>query len=502
MSVEMICNNLVREKYLSPLDGGGLYPRILAAWPEIKAKIRQVLQSSPAAVDCMTCIALFKLGFDPMLSNPKTVYISLSYDSVETGWPPVLAQIQSLLDSYGFGLHAHLEHNFPSPLAEFPLLPSTTTPTDAEVVEKTVHFNMALPETLETTVNAGADIGATTYVSEAGPDQQLSNPSVGTLGGWLEIRVEGRAGWQIVGLTNYHIVRPCLTGYHVTRTGKALLASGPVEEGTALYKADEEGLRTEGIRKRKKMENPTRAKLNFSLQLNRDTIDEIRSDPRQGQNAIDDLEIKEEHWLAFFDRNKHILGSVPYASGYLQRTNQNGRLDWALIRPAGSDRVGENLLPTSQEWQDRGYMRRHPFCSGGSITSPQQGTSTSIHDMNKGDLVYKIGASTKCTIGQFDALKPDCVIKEERYMQGREANLVSTEFMFIGVQDLPFARWGDSGSIVWDRYGCAVGLLFRGQSPSQSHGWFAYVTPIEDVFASIRHMSGGKIQDIRFLGES
>ncbi|KAH6855939.1 hypothetical protein B0I37DRAFT_366160 [Chaetomium sp. MPI-CAGE-AT-0009] len=118
------------------------------------------------------------------------------------------------------------------------------------------------------------------------------------------------------------------------------------------------------------------------------------------------------------------------------------------------------------------------------------------------DRVYKVGASTKCTIGSFNGPKADCVIKEERYMQRGDVPLESTEFMFIGEEGMPFARLGDSGSLVWDTNGCAVGLLFRGQSPGQSSAWFVYVTPIEDVFESIKAKSEGKIEKIRFLGES
>ena len=505
MSVEVICKDLVREKYLSPLDDDDTYPQILAAWPEIKAGIRYILESSPATVDCMTCIALFKLGFDWLFDNPKTVYISLSHDSLESGWPPVLAEIQSLLDGYGFNLQAHMEHNFPSPLADFPLLPSTKTATQAEEMEKAQHFNMVLPPHLESKVNAGADIGACTYVPKVKDppygDSKDANPPVGTLGCWLEIKVRDR-DWRTVGLTNYHVVRPCLPGYQIIETSKGL-GSGPVEKDKALWKADREGLKTAGRGQRVQMESPTRAKLNFSVRLNRD--EKVRLQQRELEresNAafITEMEAQEKEWLAFFNNQKHILGNVCFASGYLQRSSQGGRLDWALIDPTEDSRVGQNLLPTMEEWRNGSYMSGYPKRRSGRITSPRQATS-SIHHMKKDDLVYKVGASTKCTIGQFEGLKADCIIKEERYMQGCKELLRSTEFMFIGTRDLPFARWGDSGSIVWDTNGCAVGLLFRGQSPGQCRGWFVYVTPIEDVFASIKAKSKGKIEEIRFLGE-
>lgn len=278
------------------------------------------------------------------------------------------------------------------------------------------------------------------------------------------------------------------------------------------------------------MESPTRAKLNFNIQISREEAEETRSEPSLGANDDDDDDAsypvvgpgdEEKGWLDFFNNEEHILGSVFYASGYLERTSQNGRLDWALIRPAAAGRghrVGDNLLPTWDEWKEvGGYMRRRPSRSCSSIlrSPPHQGVTTSIHNMTNGHVVYKVGASTRRTIGQFSAIKPSCVIKEERYMSERkrsqrssdagnddDVDVESSEFMFMGVEDLAFARWGDSGSVVWNRNGYAVGLLFRGQAPNQSKGWFAYVTPIEDVFESIKAKSGGKIEEIRFLGEA
>jgi len=110
-------------------------------------------------------------------------------------------------------------------------------------------------------------------------------------------------------------------------------------------------------------------------------------------------------------------------------------------------------------------MRRRPSRSCSIIRSPQQGTTTSTHDMRKGDVVYKVGASTRCTIGQFSGIKPSCVIKEERYMLERKreksdtvrVDIKSTEFMFIRVEEVPLARWatldllsGTGMDVRWD----------------------------------------------------
>ncbi|KAH6623146.1 hypothetical protein F5144DRAFT_605661 [Chaetomium tenue] len=509
ISVEVISKDLVLTKYFSPLDDDDMYPRILAAWPEIKAEIRDILESSPATADCMTSIALLKLGFDKLFDNPKTVYITLSYDSSEAGWPPVLAKIQSLLDGYGFDLHAHLEHSFPGSLANFQLLRDTEPITKAEITLKMDDFNMGFPVDLETEVNAGADIGAHTYVPKdkrppAG-GHELSNPIVGTLGCWLQIKVQGH-DWQTVGLTNYHVVRPCLPGFRLIETSKGTAVGSP-EKTSKLFKADRDGLRTAGTKQRIPVESPTRTKLNFNVRANRFHVEEEIREQALAQESdparITDMEAQEQKWRAFFDSQKHILGNVCLASGFMQRTTRPkpGRLDWALIRPTEESRVGQNLLPTMTDWLNGPYQFHRPRYRGNIITSPSQG-SRSLHTMQKGEHVYKVGASTKFTIGEFERLKPDCIIREERHLKGAGVPIRSDEFMFFGTEGMPFARRGDSGSVVWDTNGHAVGLLFRGHSPNQTKDWYAYVTPIEDVFASIKAQSGGKIQEIRFLGES
>ncbi|KAK0620846.1 hypothetical protein B0T14DRAFT_430778, partial [Immersiella caudata] len=79
---------------------------------------------------------------------------------------------------------------------------------------------------------------------------------------------------------------------------------------------------------------------------------------------------------------------------------------------------------------------------------------------------------------------------------GAGVDLWSTEFMFLG--DLhpeagsavarPFLRQDDSGSAVFDKAGCVVGLLFRGHAPqrTEKRKGITYVTSIEDVFESIK----------------
>jgi len=53
----------------------------------------------------------------------------------------------------------------------------------------------------------------------------------------------------------------------------------------------------------------------------------------------------------------------------------------------------------------------------------------------------------------------------------------------VGGCEKPFAIGVDSGVVVWDRGGNAIGLLFSGhmQQPQQVDPGYTFVTPLEDV---------------------
>ncbi|KAK0715363.1 hypothetical protein B0H67DRAFT_459958, partial [Lasiosphaeris hirsuta] len=113
------------------------------------------------------------------------------------------------------------------------------------------------------------------------------------------------------------------------------------------------------------------------------------------------------------------------------------------------------------------------------------------------DLVFKVGASTTWTAGEFSRTKTDCSIREDKYMKQPK----SEEYVYIGLKAqkdfVNFIDHGDSGAMVWDRQGDVVGLLFRGQVPGNGTTAYGLVTPIGDVFDSIKKHSGGRITDIR-----
>ncbi len=76
----------------------------------------------------------------------------------------------------------------------------------------------------------------------------------------------------------------------------------------------------------------------------------------------------------------------------------------------------------------------------------------------------------------------------------------SDEYSFISTGSIQgrFADQGNSGSILFDEAGRAVGLLFSGMSPQQTgKAGCCLMTPIEDVFKDIKAYSKGQIVDIR-----
>lgn len=504
ISVEMVFRDLERQKFISPV---GPDPRLEAAWPQIKAGIFSILGDFDSTAGHMTAIALFRLGFGDSGQNPKTVYVAVDYESPEVSWPPVVQKMQSFLDSSGFDLRVHLEHNTLGHQA-FPLYPPDLTV--EERLSSARDHNIPTRMAHSTPVNLGADIGAACYLERA--DKKITYPMVGTLGCWLEVKTIDKP-WKVVALTNYHVIRPAVPGYIVgvtdakSESGSVVRRSkqtAPVKN-SELWTADVKGLFPIKVSSCHRVEHPTRTKHNFTVAMMQNRIRQLSAADAAGAAARVTYEAELQKGIAFFDGDKHYFGKVWFASGYQQRTLTNGRLDWALVAPSTEEeeRVGRNVLPSEDDWAAYYGLDSWPQPStfGGSL-KPQ---FRSIHDLRNGYRVFKHGSSTMWTVGVFNRIKPDCSITDEKYMPGRTVEQRrSTEYMFTSevgrTDEKPFGARGDSGAVVWDEHGRALGLLFTGQQPHQTKTGYCLVTPIEDVFDSIMKMSGGKIVDVRIAG--
>ncbi|KAK3362336.1 hypothetical protein B0T25DRAFT_467549 [Lasiosphaeria hispida] len=494
IAVEMIAEEHVLDKYISPVTAELVSRGMETDWACIKDRVGKIMESYPDIAGHVTSIQLFKLGFSPYHEkNPNTVYISVDYACLETKWPPVVGEIQQYLNQFKYAdLNLHFEHNIVEHCA-FPLVPSRRS--QAEIEEKLKRYRL-LPELpYKNKVNLGDDICASNYLK--GSDGNDFLPLIGTLGCWLEIKTDNYPNGVKVALTNYHVVRPVYEGFQLRVNAKGEARIDVPKKGSRLWKADENGIgRETGA---PTIEHPTRLKHNFGVVRRETMVKSFTGDLQaQAQKELDKM-------AAFFDNGEHLLGTVFCASGYRRRTANNGRLDWALVLPLDEARIGENKLPPFKMWGDK-----YNFFSGDDLPSQvtfggslKQPTAAGLRGLSQQEPVFKVGATTVATMGKFSTMKSDVNIAEDRHLVAG----LSEEFSYVqggnlveGPGDASFATKGDSGSVVWDKEGRAVGLLFTGQVPQGAEKeTLVYVTPIHNVFEDIKRFSGGGIKEIRIV---
>ncbi|KAK3339843.1 hypothetical protein B0T25DRAFT_618478 [Lasiosphaeria hispida] len=489
IGVEMIAEELTLAKYITPIPASDLTDAFCEDWQHITEGALDILDSYPATKSRVTSIALFKLGFSTTYEdNPSTVYISVNYESEENHWPPVVGEIQQLLNRYPYKLQVHMEHNTSSKLCPslFPLVNRPMTDAKRQMWPAKKYKNL---------VGLGEDIGPECYikVSNSGDDH---SPGFGTLGCWVEIKTIKEPGWTKYALTNYHVVRPAFKGFQLGTNDKDEASILKPVKDSDLWKVDINGIGPKFDSKAAEIEHPARIRHCFTVQL---LTERIENHPDHPVTA-GFIELLDEA-KSFFDNNKQHLGSIFCASGYTRRTANDGRLDWALIKPTGTGvaRIGKNSLPTCGDWENRGYITRCPWDRGTLEQPPAHG----LRSIPNGGLIFKVGAATGATGGMFSTIKPRVHFKEdahvEPWMKSRHRPYLSNEFMYIGLPEVGWrwlAKQGDSGSVVFDTQGKAAGLLFRGHTAQQATSSYAYITPIEDVFADIKAFSKGEITDI------
>lgn len=484
IAVEMIAEEHYQEKYISPVSAELLARGMETDWARIKDRVADIMASYPHTAGHATSIQLFRLGISSNDDdNPNTVYVSVDYECLETKWPPVVGEIQQFLRQFTYAdLKLYFEHNIVEQCA-FPLVRSRRSRAEIEAKQKAFRLLPDFP--YQTRVNLGVDISASNYLK--GSDGNDFSPLLGTLGCWLEIKTKKYPNGVKVALTNYHVIRQAYDGFQLLVDSKGESRIGEPKEDSQLWKLDENGIFTESTAP--EIEHPTRLKHNFGVYERETIIETIPGQPReQAQKELDDI-------VAFFDNGHHIFGRVFCASGYTRRTDHHGRMDWALVMPLDEARIGDNRLPTFKTWTEK-Y-----FASSGHLPEPvtfgsplQQPTKAGLRGVCQKELVYKVGATTTTTVGKFNQMKADVSIAEDRHVSPG----LSEEFSYVNTGDTgAFGTKGDSGSVVWDRKGQAVGLLFTGQKPQGAKQTLTYVMAIEDLFMDIIKFSKGEIKEIR-----
>ncbi|GKU08174.1 unnamed protein product, partial [Fusarium langsethiae] len=486
IQVDMIDPRLTNEVFYGPVKN---QPQLFNRWDRMRTLVHERLESFEYSREQMTAILLFHYGLNENYTeNPITIYISVDYDCPEFSWPTIIEDIQQNLAKHGLPvLNIHMEHNIGVQMA-FDYLPPTGSPED---IQDKINQNNFLLDDYQTSVNLGDSIGAARYLSLSGAKK---NPLYGTLGCYVELKTARSQQWETYALTNYHVIRPTIYGFQLKLDRNRNTAMDRPQKGSRLWKGDEEGLAPRTTVPSEAMESPSRIKHNYTTWLHRQQINEIDALTHQDatsnqlkQKAIHDLNSK----TAFFDGYSHILGKVYAGSGFMHRSPENNRLDWALIK-VNHKRTGTNGLPGNDAWNH--LLLGKPLRTFGSRL---KNATQSISEKTRGQRcfrAFKLGATTGATAGTFHEVKMDVQLKDDRHLK----RPVSSEYVFQPRGRPRFAARGDSGSAVYDDQGCIVGLLFTGQVPINGpDSGVGYVTPIEYVFKDIMDTFKGEITDIR-----
>lgn len=467
LSVEIICNELIAPKYVALVPPR---PDWRAGWPKVRMDIQSILQSFESSKNQWNCVALIKFGPNKEAKlNPPTVYISLAQACDEGSMARAIhPAIQAYLDKTPFGWQLHLEHGIPDSAYAFPLLPLSR-----------VYEELQIPGEYQSKINLGGNMSASRFIWSL-DDNRNHNPIVGTLGCYVELKMKGV--WSLYGLTNYHVIRHTLPGARLD----AQNLNAPVM-GSALYRADHEGFKP-GTFPDAQVESPSRASHNATLQWHDLQIE------KDGPAVQEEKEARARK-VRFFDEGKHIMGHVWAGSGFGRRTRENGILDWALIK-VQEERIGLNVLPDVDAWpRSMPKMNVPPKTIWGKELGEVVRRGQSLISESP---AFKYGVVTKGRTAVCSEYKVGVVTSERRYMANEDPLRygATVEPMFVPVEndeETEFAAPGDSGSIVYNGEGQALGLLFRGNP--RTH--LAYVTPLNDVFDDIKAFSEDKVTDVR-----
>lgn len=522
ISVEIIGREHVWEKHIECI----MYEYSMdRKWPIIRDRVRRILEVYPATKGLWTTIALFRLGESTTwrISNPITVYISMSYESPESGWQPVVDAIQQYLDDFDYydvqrqGIQVWLEHGRMEYYSFEGLTPSNQTIDQRDRVA----YGAGVSDEYQQEVNMGANIGVSQYAAR--DDGVRCNPSFGTLGCYLEIKTKGQRNWTKVALTAYHVMRPAFQGfrfkarpatYGLKEEFRSVLKAKLLRDTTLteaanplpnsdLEKVDSRGFWPKSSQQAHSLEQPARLRHNYdidcldraikkreeSLQLS--LTEEQLAGAQKGKTILEQSRVRK---AAFFDQNKHHLGKIRAASGASRRSTTNGRLDWALIS-VDETRTGNNKIPQNPtSWPPMSWPDAHPSNMGTLLKAPSE--SSSLRNMAVGENLFMIGATSGPCSGKFVRYPISCVMGEGEHGSIADSRH-STEYILI--MKGPYGRRGDSGAAVFDAEGRIVGMVLGGQTPQGVQASFCVVTPIEDILEDIKESSKGQITDIRLL---
>ncbi|KAM0227242.1 hypothetical protein ACHAP5_012217, partial [Fusarium lateritium] len=420
-------------------------PDLLTAWDLIKGIIHQALDSFEATRQKLTCLSLMHYGLSAEAkSNPITIYISVDESSDEAQWGSILTNIENTLEERGWSeLHVHIEHDQPDSLVE-------PEGTESEILQE----NMFISGQYQDKINIGDDIGAGNYRD---PDGVLCETSCGTLGCYLEVKTKSKQVWTKVGLTSYQVVRPAFEGSQlVPDYGRSEMAD-PVFN-SQVWKVDQDGWKRKPPTEVKPagLESPSHIKHNYSTWKLRSDIQALEERFKKYRDTIEAKELAQcrknlRKNLEFFNKQNKI--EIIGVSGFARRTQTGHRLYWALI-DIPEERQGSNRLPDRSAWNNCYYyhsseLRPAPSAYGAPLKNQRRSMlpfNKQITHLPRVKKVWKLGATTGLSQGEFSELKSDVMLKDTSHLKLESSNEYSLIHNYPKKDGLPFSGPGDSGS--------------------------------------------------------
>lgn len=180
--------------------------------------------------------------------------------------------------------------------------------------------------------------------------------------------------------------------------------------------------------------------------------------------------------INFFEK-RAFVGEVKYASGK-ERLNAKGqRMDWAVVV------FNHENTPHNKPLQLTDIHTEDVKCS--NYIQPTEGeVVTSIGTPRKGEYVWKIGRSSKVTVGDINSVATTCYWHDERKPRKTREHEIR---QLPGGQ--PFVSLGDSGSMVFNVKKEWIGMIW-GAEPSYDAGYF---TTAQDIIDDIKKTTGGTV---------
>lgn len=489
LEVEIIATHLTRRVHVHPVNDNGEFA---TAWNgRLFKQVTDTLDMFPATKNMVNALAVSRLGFSYKAdNNPITVYVAVDRRSNETRWPEVIKALQAPLGTFHQPIKVWIEHNN----WEFPVFDLNVGQRSSDTQGRPSDKNDYRKK-----VNLGDEIGMGLYSPCV--DGRTRTPGFGTLGCYVKVK-KGRK-WQTLALTNYHVVRPLFDGFELDLGEDKPFASKVTRQGTALYKADHEGVKTGQGQQLPGIEHPSRK---THIRILHTLQGQIEKEKARRPDGVQQKRLEAEYQAKkrFFDEGKHKFGQLWAASGFMRFSPAGHRMDWALIAPP-ADRIGANSLPNDATWDqwERDSDRPSTANKHSRLRGPSPKATLTLTKQDT--LMFKMGARSGPTAAQYSKCKGCLGISESTYISD---NRKTDEHYFVPCQpresenELSLAVSGDSGAVVYDDEGKVVGLLFRGLAPQQiSKGSdkfpYTYVTPIEDVFADIKAFT--EADEVRLL---